>query len=75
MQITKIHYYCDYCGKELENKEHICIYVCHFASWVKPPNWKHKSKLENRPYQFCDEKCLITFLKTNSKKRGRPNKI
>jgi hypothetical protein len=75
MQITKTHYYCDYCGIELEGKGHISIHIKNYAGFVKPPDWKHKTKLEDRPYQFCGGEHLISFLSTNARKKGRPRKV
>lgn len=68
------HYYCDYCDEEIGKVPHISIHIAQYAGWVKPPKWKHKKQLENRPFHFCDEKHLGAFLKTNAKKRGRPKK-
>lgn len=70
MRLIKTVYYCDFCGKELKEKSHICIEIGHYAGIVKPPEWKHIRKLESRPYQFCDiDHCLTGFLLYNSTKK------
>ena len=66
MKITEIHYYCDHCEKELTEKRHISICLGTYAGYVEPPKWKHKERLEERPYQFCNIHCLRKFLTDNS---------
>lgn len=75
MQVIETRYYCDYCGKSLRDKQHISIHICHYAGVVKPPEWKHKKRLEDRPYQFCDiDNCLTGFLFNNAKKDKKHGK-
>ena len=74
MKVVVDHYYCDYCGKEIGDKGHISIDIHFYAGWVKPPKWKHKIVLEDRPYQFCGDECLCNFMKTNSKKQRKSKK-
>jgi ribosomal protein L34E len=70
MRKIETKYYCDYCGKVLGKKPHISICMGPYAGLVKPSEWKHKKKIETRPYQFCDiDNCLAEFLIKNCTKK------
>lgn len=75
MRKIETRYYCDYCERLIGDHPHISISIRCWAGIVKPPEWKHKKRLEDRPYQFCDnDTCLMAFLIHNCTKKNLKRK-
>ena len=71
-QITTViyrKYFCDNCGKEIDDKEHILIEDACRLGFVSPPEWNVPlSRRFRRTYQFCNVRCFSKFIREGKAK-------
>lgn len=67
--ITTTKYYCDYCGDDVGNAEHVLIEDASRLGFVSPPKWQvsKPSRRYRRTYQFCNPLCFAHFLLADNK--------